>query len=673
MTSSPRSAESYNSQQEFDTPFLGETVFEADTQAERVSYQINSDVVSPFLDELALEQKTFTEPASEVSEVSEVSETSEAELEEESTTAFEETSLEPEIHWERSDAYACNHGDAIEPELVETLEEGEIDERAWRMRPPVRYQADRSELADRENQNDPFTFSSSEYEDSEEGSKEVYAAEYDPDAEPTESEFIDELEYQNFVQKSGDLPQEGAAIYEDESSRGSRLRKEKSSYTRKIDTRISDNPKPGSFYRIRRGDNLLKIAGRAYAVQPGKKRLAFAQFINRSSLNQKYWVQGKSKFVKTYFSHGIISFYPRFSCNLKEMLEPKKTPMGKCYAVIWIPPLKSYRQPFIKDEIRFELESAVEPTRVDQQPVDQPSINQQEVRSPKDNFFSEVQDHLYSKAPFGWICMVGSYFPDPDLSGNLLPGFGTGILISPRHVLTAAHVLFADYLGSGKKPTPARNMAAKVVVAAGLHGKGRNNRKFLGKYDSKVQKNMKILVPDEWKASEDNRNYDFALIDLGEDVSDVTRGYWGGNQNYKITAINPVTSRKRAIVSVGYPGIKIKQDIYSQWKSLGETDNSRTKKYQKRFKNLIAHDALVYKGMSGGPIWTETKTSRSFVRNLVAINSFGQEETVEVNMKDYVKDPSSTSLTVNFTAEHDVGVAMTRNVLDRLNAWGLSV
>ncbi|MGB3297212.1 MAG: trypsin-like peptidase domain-containing protein [Phormidesmis sp.] len=819
MTSSS-SSEPYEPQHEFDTPFLSETVFEAATKADRVPDQTDSETASPFLNAFEPTQKTLIEPT--VSE-----EASGAEFEEALKTAGQDVFMRT----------ASN--EATEPKSLETLAEGEIDESVWRMRPPVRYQADRyicwaeaisswsmvtkgvrkfktgqdaidffkpygvvaandslklpegmekaksvfdldfkkleqgdhlsainwvpmlrrshlivifkrpdavyfhfvvvfgvdrfhicfmdpelnpalptldkvkrnrvcsrlenfgagadefyvfwkarsaskeiedhlvqPELANQEANGDlddllASASLESEYEDYEygyESSEEFDERESALDTEPTEGEFLNELEYQNFVRESDDPGQRDEAIdeaieEEEESSRRASSRKRKSSYVSKINTRISDSPAPGSFYRIKRGDNLLTIAGRAYAVQPGGKRLAFAQFINRNSLNKRYWVQGKEKFVKTYFPNGIIAFYPKFSCDLKSMLEPKQALTGKCYAVIWIPPLRSYRNPSFKDEALFEAETVIETTLVDQQ----------EVRSPEDILFSEVPDPLHLKAPFRWICLIGSYFPDPDLSGNLISGFGTGILISPRHVLTAAHVLYTDYLGSGKKPTPARNIADKVVVAVGFHGKSRENRKFLGKYDSKIQKAMKILVPDEWKASEDNRDYDFAVIDLGEDIDEVSKGYWGGDQNYAIIAINPVTRNKRDLVSVGYPEIKIKQDIYSQWKSLGETDHLRTERYQRRFKNLLVHDALVYPGMSGGPMWTEIKAGRSFVRHLVAINSFSQEETVEVDLREYLKDPGSAALTVTFTKEHDVGVAMTRRVLDRLNTWGIQV
>jgi V8-like Glu-specific endopeptidase len=429
-------------------------------------------------------------------------------------------------------------------------------------------------------------------------------------------------------------------------------------------TRVSDSPEPGNFYQVRKGDNLLKIAGKAYGVSKGKKRLAFAQFINRSALNEKYWTKGTTSFITTYFPSGIISFKPKFSSDIKELLESRTTaPPGRRYAVIWIPPVLPNNKLYMSegDDPFSDMPRNVMPA------------NTQNPLLTKESSFIKVKDRRHWKRPFRWICIISSYFPDPDSSGKFIVGSGTGMLISPRHILTAAHVVMTDYNGSGKRATPARNIASRIKVAFGFHGKGKKNRVFLAKYDSDISKRINILVPDEWKASENNRDYDFAVIDLGKDINNDIKGYWGGNQNYRIAAVNPVTKKSRDMVSVGYPGWKVRQHIYSQWKSLGKTNNDTTKKYQKTFRNLLVHDADVYKGMSGGPIWSQSKTRRSFVRNLIAINSYSNDETVEVDMEDYLKHPGSKPLKVTFTQETDVGVAMTRHVLDYLNSWGIQV
>lgn len=96
-----------------------------------------------------------------------------------------------------------------------------------------------------------------------------------------------------------------------------------------------ETPITGHYYQIIPGDNLLKVAGKAYQASAGAVRLKFAQKINAHPKNRKFWVDSKSDFAKKYFPDGIISFKPRFTCGTNQVIAQKRD--KKCYANIWIP------------------------------------------------------------------------------------------------------------------------------------------------------------------------------------------------------------------------------------------------------------------------------------------------------------------------------------------------
>src|SRR5690606_487121 len=50
-----------------------------------------------------------------------------------------------------------------------------------------------------------------------------------------------------------------------------------------------------------------------------------------------------------------------------------------------------------------------------------------------------VQVKTTTEVPFRWICSLDLFFDDPDDSTKTLKFSGSGTLIGPRHVLTAAH------------------------------------------------------------------------------------------------------------------------------------------------------------------------------------------------------------------------------------------
>lgn len=68
-------------------------------------------------------------------------------------------------------------------------------------------------------------------------------------------------------------------------------------------------PTPGRLYRIRTGDNLLKVTGQAYGLQPGGARLAKSKTLNGHPANAKLRFRAPANsFEQTAYAGGVLSF-----------------------------------------------------------------------------------------------------------------------------------------------------------------------------------------------------------------------------------------------------------------------------------------------------------------------------------------------------------------------------
>uniref|UniRef100_UPI0039B9B733 trypsin-like serine peptidase n=1 Tax=Albidovulum sp. TaxID=1872424 RepID=UPI0039B9B733 len=181
---------------------------------------------------------------------------------------------------------------------------------------------------------------------------------------------------------------------------------------------------------------------------------------------------------------------------------------------------------------------------------------------------TEVRDTKI--APYRWICSV-TYEKD----GQTLDG-GSGLLISNRHVLTAAHVI--TEAGSGPS-------APSLYVYPGRHYGGEPFGKFLA---------AKTRVP--------NFRMDFGLITLNRPV-DPALLWWGHpstNTEWWSEAVIPfqeLRQREFPVITAGYPGAK---DAYRRrmYEARGVTVSAT-------FGAAFRHTADTTRGQSGSPIWTE--------------------------------------------------------------------
>lgn len=107
-----------------------------------------------------------------------------------------------------------------------------------------------------------------------------------------------------------------------------------------IDDRIiapSENPSPGSWYQIRKGDNLLDLVGQAYAVASGSRRLELAREVNGHPYNAGLQRPAANTWNAENIGPTIVSFFRSWRPNPKTVLQ--RFEPGNAYAVVFLPEL----------------------------------------------------------------------------------------------------------------------------------------------------------------------------------------------------------------------------------------------------------------------------------------------------------------------------------------------
>ncbi len=241
--------------------------------------------------------------------------------------------------------------------------------------------------------------------------------------------------------------------------------------------------------------------------------------------------------------------------------------------------------------------------------------------------------------PNRWVCAIDLLIADPKL-GKGVPlimrdSRGTGILIGPRHVLTAKHVLAPVKVRVDNQDVEAP--IASVRVSPARHGD--NTSHPLGKASSKaiyrsrlhlIKQRKTVAVPDGSSRVVDLKimwDDDYALIILDQDLSGRTHkkmngplGYWGQTPSQAaVRQLDPKTVQGREVTVIGYPGDRCGKEVITgssadkerlinrcvrnrrdewastQWRSKGKVNVDPT-------TSRIEHTADTYKGESGAPI-----------------------------------------------------------------------
>ena len=227
-----------------------------------------------------------------------------------------------------------------------------------------------------------------------------------------------------------------------------------------------------------------------------------------------------------------------------------------------------------------------------------------------------------SAVPNRWICAIDVYDDHPDWGAGgpryRLRGRGTGVLIGPRYLLTAAHVVErAASLGvspgrAGANGThPLGRAGVKAVRRAApyrVHRDVRQGGRTLRDVPFEVREDYALVILDR---------------DLGTATTGPTRGplgYWGAAASgTRIRAVPPADLTGSEVIVTGYPGDRCGTDVISgpaadqerkinncasrrpdewastQWAGRGvATANANT--------TVLEHTVDTYSGQSGSPI-----------------------------------------------------------------------
>jgi V8-like Glu-specific endopeptidase len=259
-----------------------------------------------------------------------------------------------------------------------------------------------------------------------------------------------------------------------------------------------------------------------------------------------------------------------------------------------------------------------------------------------------------TEVPFRWVCHITAFFPDPENPGSELVfgQAGSGTLISPRHVVTAGHVILNDFpLSTG---ATARIQASRAIVTPGRSGAaipaGASSTGFI------------IVVTDAWRNNFDDR-FDYGMITLLDPLGDRTPpglrgplGFWGSPTNGGGTQIAPLARtavQNQPVNIAGYPGDK---PLGTMWRAFGRVTSTNPS----AGSELIYYNLDTCRGHSGSPVWLRTGDTR----NLVAIHTG-----TCIPGPDCSFTPGTVCVPGNRQPSSNRGIFITSSVVAELSRW----
>jgi hypothetical protein len=230
----------------------------------------------------------------------------------------------------------------------------------------------------------------------------------------------------------------------------------------------------------------------------------------------------------------------------------------------------------------------------------------------------------------GWICFLEMDFGEdsrwPSSAGQRIRVGGTGLLVSPRHILTAGQCLF-----SRSRIHPISRMTSHGPVTELLPIKSRSVLVTPGSHSGMsepvaggpVTESKFLRISERWAVSGGtNGSFNFGLITLEKPLPS-SPGFWGTAGNC-IAPLIDAELQNAVVHAVGYPAHKCLQlsaGTLRSDKNKVETQRSATGHILGVEKHTFTHDMPAFSGQGGSPIWIEQGENRM----LVGISTIGQQ------------------------------------------------